>query len=162
MKQPKTDGERVFTLLLTLIVILLLVDSTDLSRLARWIPQVTLAATLLLLILQVLKQTHFTPGDPAPARRNKTGSEEDYEPRAGKRQTLWAILRISVLAPSIWLLGLSAGSAVFCLLHLRWQADESWKFSLIFSAILGLSMYLVFTGILRIPLYPGVIARILV
>ncbi len=161
MKQLKLHWHSALTLFFLVLVIACLFDSLQLGRVAAWIPRATLTTTLLLLVMQLLQELHRAPSLPEPAAHSKASREQGSEGSAGRRQTALAILRISFLAPSIWLFGMSAGAAAFCLVYLRWQADESWKFSLVFSIILGLLIQVIFTGLLRITLYPGVITQIL-
>lgn len=118
-------------------------------------------ATLLILVMQLLVE--FRSG----LHHRKQNVESKMPPergvklhRSGNAPAL-VILRICALAPLIWLFGMSAGAALFCLAYLRWHGEESWKFSIVFSFVLGFILHMGFTALLDIALYPGVIIRVL-
>ena len=157
MKNVKLLKSSGLTFVFTAIVVIFLVDSNNLSRVAGWIPRVTLASTLLLLIVQMLIETGFRFRRPGQARASESQTVNDFLGGGSEKAMMLAIAWISSLAPIVWLFGMSAGATVFCFAYLRWHAGETWKFSLVFSAALGIVMQLGFTGILHIALYPGVL-----
>jgi hypothetical protein len=59
-----------------------------------------------------------------------------------------------------WLLGAAAGPAVFCLCWLHWHAGERWPPSLAIGAVLGLALWLLFSVLPGVPLYPGAMLRL--
>lgn len=158
MSRLRLSPESGLTLVLIAIVILSLLDSFGLSRVARWIPQVSLATTLVLLVMQLLVESRSTRHRAEPSSAGKASRATAIRRPAAATT---AILQIGALAPLFWVLGMAAGAAVFCLVFLRCHADETWRFSLVFSLALGLLMQVIFAGILQISLYPGLIGRFL-
>ncbi|MDX1381029.1 MAG: tripartite tricarboxylate transporter TctB family protein [Xanthomonadales bacterium] len=142
-----------FALTLAFIVLAggMLWSTVGLSRVSGWIPQVVLAATLALLLLQsVLDWRAAAIPDPAP------GASAD------RRRREWAAAGwIGSLLLAAWLLGVVIGGALFCCAWLRWHAGERWRTAAVFGTALGLALWLVFGVLLRSALYPGLLSRIL-
>jgi hypothetical protein len=72
-----------------------------------------------------------------------------------------AVAWITVLALLLWLFGISVGAVIFCFGFLRWHAGESWRFSTAFAAGLGFTLQIIFTLVLQLTLYSGVLLRAL-
>lgn len=126
-------------------------STLGLSRVSGWIPQVVLAATLGLLLLQFVLDWRAA-AEPASA----SGASAD------RRRREWAAAGwIGSLLLAAWLLGVALGGALFCFAWLRWHAGERWGLSAVFGAALGLALWLVFGVLLRAELYPGLVWRIL-
>ena len=161
MSNIKMAQKAWLTLVLTIITLWFLQESIGLSRVASFIPRVMLALTLFLLIVQLvldLKGSGVFSSHVAEASDIKAGTSIP----AVQRTPAWlVILWITVLPAAIWLLGVVAGGSLFCLVFMKWYASETWKFSLAFSIILGLAVQLVFSVILKITLYGGVIDQVL-
>jgi len=151
----------VLTLAITILACLFLADSVTLSKMARFTPQATLAVTLLLLILRLL--TEFRSDQPinGSAEESEKTGKNSAKPDIDGITTAKIILRIGAILPMVWLFGMSAGASIFCLAYLRWQSEESWKFSIISSCALGMILYWGFKHSLHISLYPGIAMRLL-
>jgi hypothetical protein len=149
------------TLVLTIITLWFLQESIGLSSVASFIPRVMLSLTLFLLIIQLLLDLRDSCGS-ASLVAVTIDIQEDAGIPAVRRMPAWlVILWITVLPGVIWLLGVTAGGSLFCLVFMKWYASEPWKTSLVFAITLGLAVQLVFSGILNTTLYGGVIAQVL-
>lgn len=124
-------------------------SSFGLSRVSGWIPRSVLAATLLLLCWQFLRDRRATASAPGHSAESA---------RRGARERA-AALWIGGLLLSAGLLGPVPGSALFCLAWLRWHAGERWPASLSFAAAFGIALWLVFVVLLGADLYPGLLWR---
>jgi hypothetical protein len=126
-------------------------STLGLSRVSGWIPQVVLAATLVLLLLQFVldwraaSQPVAQAGDPGGTRRR------------GWAAVVW----VASLLLATWLLGVVLGGTLFCFAWLRWHAGERRRLCALFAAVLGLALWLVFGVLLRAELYPGLLWRVL-
>ncbi|HLF32186.1 MAG TPA: hypothetical protein VI566_14320 [Xanthomonadales bacterium] len=128
---------------------LMLWVSFDLSRTSAWIPQLVLAFTVMLLLLQLSAEL-------LAARAAPTGGET---PAAGGRgaRVVHALAWISLLMLASWLLGTALGSALFCFAWLRWHAGDRWLVSLAIAGGLGLVLWLLFVVLFGVGLYAGVL-----
>jgi hypothetical protein len=137
-------------------------QSTDLSRVAAFIPRSISLITLFLLIIRLLLKLNFS----AKASSQDVGEEQHKSGRvigAGQQASHWrAVLWIAVLPLLAWFLGLAAGVSMFSLAFLRLFAAESWKFSITFAIVLWMVIQLVFSAVLNIPLYGGMMAGVLI
>ena len=149
------------TLGLMIIALWFLQDSIGLSSVASFIPRIILLLTLFLLIVQLLLDLKG-PGGSSSYVAETMDFQADSTIRAVRRTPAWlVILWITALPTAIWLLGVMVGGSLFCLVFMKWYAFETWKFSLAFSITLGLAVQLVFSVILKITLYGGVIDQVL-
>lgn len=124
-------------------------STLGLSRVSGWIPQVVLAVTLGLLLLQFVLDLRATA---EPASVSDASAE--------RRRREWAAAGwIGSLLLAAWLLGVALGGALFCCAWLRWHAGERWALSAVFGAALGLALWLVFGVLLRSELYAGLVWR---
>ena len=139
------------TLLLATIVFLWL--SLELSRVSAWIPQVVLSATLLFLLLQLGRE--FLEWKSATTS-GKFGSSGDV------KSMLPALSAIGTMILAVWLSGVAIGATLFCLVYLRWYADERWWVSIGLALGLGLGVQLLFNTLMRIDLYQGVVVWLLI
>lgn len=139
---------RWLTLLFLLWVGALLVASLGLSRVSGWIPQAVLVVTGALLLWQSVLDLRRAPGpeEPSPAVTAPR--------RRGERA---AVAWITALLLAVWLAGLVAGSALFCLAWMRWHAGERWFASLALAALVGLALWLVFGRLLGSALPGGLL-----
>jgi hypothetical protein len=138
-----------FTIVFTALVLLMLWASLSLSKAAAWIPQLVLCATLVCLLLQLVNELRVA----------WTAFPETREPEAYGFQgrTLAAFAWLVLLLLLTWLVGIAPASAFFCLGWLRWHAGENWMVSLVLSAGLGLALWVIFSVLLAVDLYPGVL-----
>jgi hypothetical protein len=126
-------------------------STLGLSRVSGWIPQVVLAATLALLLLQFGLDWRAAA---APAVHPDDSGQ--------RRRREWAAAAwIGSLLLAAWLLGVVFGCALFCFAWLRWHAGERRRLCALFAAVLGLALWLVFGVLLRAELYPGLLWRVL-
>ena len=120
-----------------------------------------LLATLLILVMQLMVEFRSGMYHQKQNDESRIPAERGVKPHSSGKVPALVILRIFALVPLIWLFGMSVGTALFCLVYLRWHGEESWKFSIIFSLVLGFILHIVFTWLLHIALYPGAITRVL-
>lgn len=137
------------TVVLTAAVALLLWASFGLSRASASVPQWVLAVTLIALLLQLARELLVVPNALA-----QTGMQE--ADRRHKR-AMAAVVWLAVLLLLTWLLGTAPGGALFCCAWLRWHAGEPWPVSLAIAAGLGIALWLLFTVLLGVVLYPGLL-----
>ena len=161
MMNTKMSQRAWLTLGLMIIALWFLQDSIGLSSVASFIPRIILSLTLFLLIVQLLLDLKG-PGGSSSYVAETMDFQADSTIRAVRRTPAWlVILWITALPAAIWLLGVMVGGSLFCLVFMKWYAFETWKFSLAFSITLGLAVQLVFSVILKITLYGGVIDQVL-
>lgn len=134
------------TLGFTAAVSLMLWASFSLSHNSAWVPQWVLAITLVLLLLQLATEWW--------ASRNAPIQAPMPEHRRGRAMTAAAWLAVLLLLT--WTLGSALGGAVFCCAWLRGHAAERWPVSVAIAAILGIALWLLFTALFGVGLYPGV------
>lgn len=137
---------RWLTLCFLLAAGLMLWASFGLSRVSGGIPRVALSATCLLLLLQLAldlwRGFSQDRGDRVPARRGRE----------------WAAVSwIFALLFAAWLLGVVAGSALFCVAWMRWHAGEKWPLAVALAFAVGSFLWLVFGRLPGPGLYPGLI-----
>jgi hypothetical protein len=137
------------TLLFTTLVLLMLWASSGLSKTSAWIPRLVLCVTLVCLLLQLAWEL----------KSAWTGFPETREPEANglHGRILAAFAWLVSLLLLTWLFGIAPASAFFCLGWMRWHAGENWMVSLVFSAGLGLALWVIFSVLLAVDLYPGVL-----
>jgi MFS superfamily sulfate permease-like transporter len=133
-------------------VALMLWSALGLSRVSGWIPLSVLSATCMLLIWQLVSEALAARRAPhAPARP---------EAAVRDRRALAAMAWIGLLLLLSWLLGVVAGSALFCAAWLRWHARASWTASLAQAAGLGFVLWLAFAQLLGAGLYAGLLGQL--
>lgn len=120
-----------------------------LSRVSGWVPLSVLSATLVLLLLQLAVELL--------AARRASQAPERPGAAARRRRATAATAWIGVLLLLSWLLGVVAGSALFCAAWLRWHARLRWSASLAQAAGLGLVLWLAFARLLGTGLYAGLL-----
>ena len=149
------------TLVIAIITIWFLQESRGLSRVASIVPRAILSLTLLLLIVQLLLDLKSSSGYQSPAAGTIDVQTSVTIP-ANRRVPAWlVILWITILPAAIFLFGVVAGGAVYCLVFMKWYAFESWKISLALAVTLGFVIQLLFAVIFKITLYSGVIVQAL-
>lgn len=137
------------TLTFIVAVALLWSASFGLSRVSGWIPLSVLSATLVLLLWQLVTELL--------AARPEQPHSQHPETALRSRRAAAAAAWIGLLLLVSWLLGVVAGSALFCLAWLRWHARAAWTPSLLQAAGLGLALWLVFARFLGTGLYAGLL-----
>jgi len=141
------------TLAFLAVVVLMLTSALGLSRVSGWIPLSVLSATLVLLLVQLAVEVLAARRAPqAPARPERP---------ARNRRAAAAMAWIGLLLLLSWLLGVVAGSALFCAVWLRWHARASWAASLAQAVGLGFVLWLTFVQLLGTGLYAGLLAQLL-
>lgn len=123
--------------------------SIGLSGASAWIPRLVLSATLIFLLLQLAGEFR-TAWTVLPQARVEV-TENHRGP------TVTAIAWLGLLLLLTWLLGIVLASTLFYLAWLRWHAGEDWRLSLISSAGLGLALWVLFSLLLSVDLYSGVL-----
>ena len=121
----------------------LLVETRDLGSAARFVPQVVIALTLVLLVAEGLRQAAVMVRE-----RRSSIRGEGIELREWR-----AIAWVAAIVLLITLLGAAAGAAATMLAYLRLQARVSWPSSLLCGAAVALGLELMRRG-LGVPL-PG-------
>jgi hypothetical protein len=74
-------------------------------------------------------------------------------PRAWTKALLWIAFFLVVTAVT----GIFVSSGLFALLYLRFGAGKSWRFSLIYSAVLSICLLAMFRWLLYIPTPLGIL-----
>lgn len=141
-------ARRWLTLVFIVVAGAMLWATFGLSRISGWIPQAVLVATLVFLLGQAALDWRSTA---------EPGARRDEAVRLRREQA--ALLWISGLLLSAWLLGVIAGSALFCFAWLRWHAAERWLTSFAFAVVFGAVLWAVFALLLGAVLYPGLLGR---
>lgn len=149
----KALAGRWLTLLFLLLAGTMLWSAGDLSRVSGWIPRIVLAVTCSLLLCQAaldLWRARRAAGRPL--------TDEEAVRRGCERH---AVAWIGCFLLLTWVLGVLAGSVLFCLAWMRWHAGERWLHAALLAAAVGLVLRLVFGGLLGATLYPGLLAGLL-
>lgn len=141
------------TLAFLALVAPMLWSAFGLSRVSGWVPLSVLSATLVLLLLQLAIELLAARRAPQPVARPQLAARQ--------RRALAAVAWIGLLLLLSWLLGVVAGSALFCAAWLRWHARDRWSASLAQAAGLGLALWLVFAHLLGTGLYAGLLGQLL-
>lgn len=140
------------TLAFLALVAPMLWSAFGLSRVSGWVPLSVLSVTLVLLLLQLAAELLAARRAPQPVDR----PESD----ARKQRAVAAAAWIGVLLLLSWLLGVVAGSALFCAAWLRWHARLRWTASLAQAAGLGFVLWLAFAQLLGTGLYAGLLGQL--
>ena len=144
-------ADRWLTPLFLLLVLAALASSFELGAVSGWIPRIVLVLTGGLLSWQLLLDLRRPP-DPAPNIESKTKRRRGEAAAAG-----W----ILALIAAVWLMGLVAGSALFCLAWMRWHAGERWPMALGLASGVAVMLWLVFGYALDSVLPAGLLLRLL-
>lgn len=134
------------------LVALMLWSALGLSRVSGWIPLSVLSVTSMLLVWQLVSEV-------LAARRAQQAAERPQAAARGRR-ALAAMAWIGLLLLLSWLLGVVAGSALFCAAWLRWHARAPWAASLAQAAGLGFVLWLAFAQLLGTGLYAGLLGQL--
>jgi len=130
-------------------VSLMLWTSFGLSRASAWVPQWVLAITLILLLLQLARELLAAP---------KSLAQTGMQAADGRhKRAMAALVWLNMLLLLTWLLGTAPGGALFCCAWLRWHAGELWPLTLGIAAGLGMALWLLFSELLGVSLYAGVL-----
>lgn len=133
------------TLLVAGVLLLFLVQTPRIGLVAGRIPFVVLGLTLILVCWQLVRELV------APQRSSADTVSASHDVVQALRATAW----IFVLLLAVLVAGVVPGAGLFCFLFLRFQADESWLFSLVFSIALSAAVYLIFDLFFGASLYSG-------
>jgi len=133
------------------------------TRLFPWVigfPVLVLALVQLgLAIWQALRQRVDREVDGIDG---ELGEEADggamLEPRLSRQRTLSISAWTLAFALGFWLFGFKVGSLLLSFAFLRFQANESWKVSVLYGLGIYLFFFLCFEIALGVPVAPGVIA----
>lgn len=137
------------TITFTAWVLLMLWVSIDLSSASAWIPRFVLSATLVCLLLQLVNELW--------AARTLLPQTDVLVADGRRGRTVAAITWLALLLLLTGLLGVALGTALFCLAWLRWHAGENWLASLVLSAGLGFVLWVLFSVLMGVGLYSGVL-----
>ena len=124
--------------------------SFSLSRASAWVAQWVLAITLVLLLLQLA-------GELLAASRNTLAQPRMQAANERRRRTAAAAAWLGLLMLLAWMLGIALGGGLFCFAWLRGHAGERWPLAVAIAAGLGITLWLLFTALLGVGLYPGVL-----
>lgn len=153
-----------------LAVLLLLVMVTALGvalswpRQARQLPALILLAALPVAILVCVREVRtllatLRPRRAAIAEPSAVPTEESAGESDSVRAELQPLVWLAVFTVLIFTLGALLGMGAFALLFLRVRG-ERWKLSVAYSVIMPLALYAVFTGLLGINVYAGLLGRL--
>ena len=149
------------TFVLAIITTWFLQESLGLSSVASIVPRAVISLTLLLLIVQLLLDLKISSSSQSPAAGTTVVHAGAGIPVDRRTPAWFVILWITILPAAIWLFGVVAGAAIFCLVFLKWYAFECWKISLAFAITLGFVLQLLFAFLFKITLYGGMIIQVL-
>ena len=130
-------------------VSLMLWTSFGLSRASAWVPQWVLAISLILLLLQLARELL--------AARNALAQTGMHAANGRRRRAVAAAAWLGLLMLLAWMLGIALGGALFCFAWLRGHAGEPWPLTLGIAAGLGMVLWLLFSELLGISLYAGLL-----
>lgn len=165
MNAPRWTSGAWLTLAWLAFVSSMLAQSLDLSQVAARVPGIIVPGTLLLLIVQLIIESgvfgHSLEKKGTPGSIGTDFGEQSETLAPFSQRFLLSASWVSLLTVSAWLLGLVLGPALFCLVFLRWFAGQSWRFSLGYAAVVLLFVLSMFSLLLKVSPYPGVIAGLL-
>lgn len=168
--------DRLFALLLLAFIGIMLVDTSEYSDDGQLFPLVIGIPTFLLLVLLLALQvssrlnalaTRYTASDLFEVDDVMDELDEDVD--EGSVQTGHDSLqeeRTNVILISLWtlalfgiivLVGFLPGTLIFLLVYYRFQADQSWLYTLAYSLIMWLFVIVIFEVVLGTPFYTGVL-----
>lgn len=123
--------------------------SFGLSRASAWVPQWVLAITLILLLLQLAHELLAAPNASAQMRMQAS----DGRHKRAMAALVWLVLLLLLT----WLLGTAPGGALFCCAWLRWHAGERWPLAVGTATGLGIALWVLFSVLLGVGLYAGLL-----
>ena len=152
------------TLLMVVFTLGFLFDSLSLSSVVVTIPQIIIWGTLILLFVQLLIELGII-GMSVASGQGQTGPGADQDDLESQITEIFprlvsSVLWVGLLTVLVWLLGIVVGTSLFSLIYLRASGGESWFLSMIYSFILAVIVVTVFSVILKITLYGGLLAGI--
>ena len=130
------------TAVLLVVVLVLLTASLSLGPVARRMPLAVAVPTLVLLALELARET----------RRPRAGGS----PRQASERVLF--LWIAGLLALVLLVGMAAGVPLFLLAYMRVHFRESWRASLLLSGAMAVMLGVGLQYLLGMPLHPGLVA----
>lgn len=133
------------TISLIVVCCVFLWSSLGLSRVSAWVPRLILSTTLILLLLQLVREFR------------ESGHPEEDGGAHGFAAVGPVLLWIVTMLLFVWLAGVSIGAALFCLAYMRIYAREHWLVAAGFAICLGLVVHLFFGTLMQVSLYQGVI-----
>ena len=133
------------------IVVLVLTASLPLGPVARRMPLVVAIPTLLLLALELARQTRDPDGG---------ASAKAEAPRTSRRRTSERAMFgwIGILLALVVVVGMAAGVPLFLLAYMRVDFRESWRASLLLPGAMAVMLAIGLQYLLGVPLHPGLIA----
>ncbi len=109
--------------------------------------------TLILAILQVA----IDISGRRPAKVKPADEELDLPPEVLRHRTIVILAAIVGFVVATWLLGFTIAVPLVTFLYLKVGAAETWRLSLILTAVAGLSFYLLFVLGLNVPMPEGLL-----
>ncbi len=162
----RITARSVFTFFILLIVVLLLYLSTGYPPRARYVPQVIAVFGILCLLLQLILDSF--PRLSASYRkmeRENIFHLDETEPPSGKKANsapeltleVTTYLWLAVLLAGLYVLGFLVTIPLYILFYLRFQAQLTWVKSALYGIGTFLFIYLLFSVLFGLYLYPGII-----
>lgn len=167
----RITGQVLFSLGLTLLLLILLIVTMGYGYLSKLVPMVVLVPGLMAAAAQFLRDVREAQrGDKPKPKEAKdqstvTGTEavvpgegiikEKLSPQEKRRRQLVAIGWLFAFFALITVLGLSIAIPVFILLFMKLYGRESWRLSIAMAAGMWVFIYVIFVWGMRSQLYPG-------
>jgi putative tricarboxylic transport membrane protein len=115
------------------------------------IPTLALAILQLSLDVRGARASKVPPSAPV---------EAEVPPELARRRTIVILVTILGFVLLVWLVGFSLAIPISTLLYLRFGAGETWRLSLILTAIAGISFELIFVRGLNVPMPEGLLTSL--
>lgn len=157
------------TLILVVLSSIFFYESLSLSSVAGRIPLFVISTTLILLVIQLLIDLKLTTKSAATSHKmDESVMDEKVIDDAGtserwlqRKRFGYSVFWIALLCGLVWLLGLVIGPCLFSLVWLRFSKHEPWIVSVTYSVALALIVSTVFTLLLRVVLFRGMLGELL-
>jgi hypothetical protein len=152
-EQKNVMADFIFTIILSILLVVFLIDAVGFHPVARRAPMVVMIPLILLIIIQIIRLTRVVSFSAMIEFIAKifNGKEENY--KKVFQITLWMI----VLIASIYVVGHYVGSALFLFVLLRIISREKWSSTLLIMVIVPVILYVLFEYLLGLQLYRGIL-----
>ncbi len=163
-------GERALLILATMFVAVILYQTAHLGPVARLVPLTIAVPTLMLLVLQLLRdlspalgrladQRGLRPVLTRPRARLTQRPSADLTGEAGSGSPRQILAWMAILVALVYLVGLIVASPIFLMSYLRWVARTRWSRAVIVAVVVGLVPYVLSPMVPILSLQDGLLWR---